>query len=159
MGLQSSDVVSDCLIVFCLRVKGATVDGPRIGNLTTSSSDHLTVCPIVSHLNEVRHVGVVDVHQNLIGLKCHGAGIFKCGFVHVSTIQDQGWNSTARVTVRQSSSRGSSFSMSSCMSRGMASRSSISMERMDGMSSVTSPMSKISPIMSSISSHIGFSLN
>ena len=85
---QSADVVSKCLIILCLRVKGPTVDGARIGNLTTSSGDHLAVCPIVSHFHEVRHVGVVDVHQHLIGLNCHGAGVFE--FVHVSTIHDLG---------------------------------------------------------------------
>ena len=83
---QSVDVVSECLIVLCLCVKGPTVDGARIRDITTSSSDHLTVCAIVSHLNQVRHVGVVDVHEHLIGLKGNGAGVFE--FVHVSTIHD-----------------------------------------------------------------------
>ena len=83
---QSVDVVSECLIILCLRVKGATVDGARIGNLTTSSGDHLTVSAIVSHFHEVRHVGVVDVHEHLIGLKGKCAGVFE--FVHVSTIHD-----------------------------------------------------------------------
>ena len=48
------------------------MDHPRIGGIKTSSSDHLTVCPIVSHLDKVVDVGVVAW----------------CFVVHVYTIQD-----------------------------------------------------------------------
>ena len=69
---QSSDVVCQFLIILFFGVKGATMDHPRIGGIKTSSSDHLTVGTIVSHLDKVVDVWVVAW----------------CFVVHVYTIQD-----------------------------------------------------------------------
>ena len=71
MGSQTIKIICNCLVELCLGVKGPTMDHPRIGGIKTSSSDHLTVCPIVTHLDKVVDVWVVAW----------------C-FVHVSTIQD-----------------------------------------------------------------------
>ena len=69
---QSSDVVCQFLFILFFGVKGPTMDHPRIGGIKTSSSDHLAVLPVVSHLNEGVDVWVVAW----------------CFVVHVYTIQD-----------------------------------------------------------------------
>ena len=51
--------------------------------------------PIHRHISRTH--GVEHVHIEFfetVALKCHGAGIFECRFVHVSTIQDQGTKSS-----------------------------------------------------------------
>ena len=71
MGSQTIKIICKCLIVVCLSLKGATMDYTWVRGIATSSSDHLAVGTIVSHLNQVVDVWVVAW----------------C-FVHVSTIQD-----------------------------------------------------------------------
>ena len=66
------------LIILFLGVKRATMDHTRERLLKTSSSDHLTVCSVVSHLNQIVDVWVVAW----------------CFVVHVYTIQDLRQEST-----------------------------------------------------------------